>query len=274
MEQASALVEYFMNILGQSKADAERNAALQIAQQGYRDWTNITAPELKPLDLQQQGATELGGITEDPRLRDYQMQALDALGSEVSHQGMTPEDMAAFQRARGMAGSVDAGLRGAAEQQAAARGMGSSTGAYLGALSSGQAGVNRASEMGTQAAADARSRYLQALDQLGGQSAGVRGQDYGIARNRAEAQDAINRFNTGMKWQNAQYNQGLAQQMFDNAMGLARGRMGASMGMADLYNQRGDNAEKTAAKWGAGTKNLLNSMWGGMGGWGGGGGGE
>lgn len=260
MEQLGALTEYFFNVLGQSRADAERNAAVQIAQQGMSDWNNIDAPELQPLDLVQQGGTEFGNIVEDPRLRDYQMRALEQLGKEVDAKGMTDEDRAAYARARGMAGSVDAGLRGAAESQAAQRGMMGSTAAMLGALQGNQAGANRAAEMGTQAAADARQRYMAALNAMGTQAGGVRGQDYGIASQRAQAQDAINRFNAGMQWGNATYNQGLQQQMFDNAMGLAGGRNDAAMGLARFYNQRGDQAEKTAAKWGASTNNLLQSI--------------
>lgn len=260
MEQAGALIEFFMNVLGQSKADAERNAALQLRQEGLRDWTNLETPEMSPLELQQQGLSEMGGINEDPRLRQLQMQALNSLGETVSAGGMTAEDAAAYNRARQMAGGVDAGLRGSVEQQAAQRGMQSSTGSMLGALNAGQAGVNRASQMGTDAASDARQRYMQALNMLGSQSGQVRGQDYGVARDRAQAQDAINRFNTGMRWQNAQYNQGLQQQMFDNSMGLAQGRSGAYGSVAGAYDRRGDNAEKTAAKWGNATKNL----WGGL----------
>lgn len=273
MEQAGALIEFFMNVLGQSKADAERNAALQLRQEGMRDWTSIDTPQLSPLELQQQEQTGLAGVTEDPRLRGYQMQALDQLGQEVASNGMTAQDAAAYNRARQMAGGVDAGLRGAAEQQAAQRGMASSTGSLLGALSAGQAGVNRASDMGTQAASDSRARYMQAVDMLGQQAGGVRGQDYGVARSRAEAQDAINRFNAGMRNQNGIYNQGLQQQMFDNSMGLAAGRNAAYNNLGNAYDRRGDNAEKTAAKWGAATKNMWNGLTSGMGGEGGGWGG-
>lgn len=267
MEQAGALIEFFMNVLGQSKADAERNAALQLRQEGLRDWTNIATPELSALDLQQQDGSEYGGIQEDPRLRQYQMQALEGLGETVASKGMTAEDAAAYNRARQAAGSIDSGLRGAAESQAAQRGMGGSTASLMSALSAGQAGVNRSSQMGTDAASDARQRYMQALNSLGDSSGQMRGQEYGIASRRAEAQDAINRFNTGMRWQNAMHNQGLSQQNFENQMGLAGGRSNAYNSTASAYDRRGDTAEKTAAKWGGATKNLWNGMAGG--GWGG-----
>lgn len=272
MDQFGAAVEFFINVLGQSRADAERNAAKSIMGDAYGGWLGIQTPEYQPLGVQEQGQSELGRYTEDQALRDYQMQALDALGREVQYGGMTPEDEAAANRARQQAGAVDLGLRGAAEQQAAQRGMGGGMADYVGALQSAQAGTNRSSEMGLQSAADARQRYLQALNALSGQAGGMRGQEFGMASERARAQDAINRFNVGQRTDTSRYNQSLTQQDIENQMRLAAGRFGAATTMGGLYNQRGDQAERTAAKWGKATNDMMSSWGGAMGGGGGAGG--
>lgn len=271
MEQLGAMTEFFINILGQSRADAERNAAKAVQQQAYFNQLNIDTPELQQADLYLQDPAELSKYTEDARTRGAQMRALEGLGREVDYAGMTPEDAAAYNRSRQQAGMMDAGFRGAAQQQAAARGMGGSVADYAAALSSGQAATNRASQEGTQAAADARQRYLQALEGLGSMGGNVRGQDFSVANARAQAQDAINRFNVGQKGATQAYNLGIPQQNFANQMGLAQQRLGAANQMAGEYNQRGDTAEKTAAKWGAASKNFLGGL--GGGGMGGGGGG-
>jgi hypothetical protein len=238
---------------------------------GLKDWTNIDAPELKTADLQLQGDAGISGFTEDANLRRYQMQALEGLSGEVANQGMTPEDALAVNRARGQAGAMDAGFRGAAEQANAQRGMGSSIGSYVGALGSGQAATNRGADMGMQAGADARARYMQALDSLSGQSGQMRGQEFGQASQRGAAQDAINRFNTGQRTATQQYNLGVPQQNFENQMNLAGGRNDAFGSAADFTDRRGDRAERTAAKWGAASKQFIGGMGNSMGGIGGGG---
>ncbi len=269
MDQLGAMVEFFINVLGQSKADAEHNAARQLKLDGLKDWTNINTPDLQTADLELQGDAGISGFNEDANLRRYQMQALDGLSSEVANQGMTPEDALAVNRARQQAGSMDAGFRGAAAQQNAQRGMGSSVGAYAGALGSGQAATNRGADMGMQAGADARQRYMQALDSLSGQASGMRGQEFGQAAQRGAAQDAINRFNTGQRTQNQAYNLGLPQQDFMNQMGLASGRNDAFGSAADFTGRRGDRAERTAAKWGASTRQFIGGAGDSMGGLGG-----
>jgi hypothetical protein len=269
MEQLGAMTEFFINVMGQSRADAEHNAAKAVMQGAYGDIQGIKTPELQLADLYEQGGAGINGFTEDARTRNAQMKALDGLTREVDFQGMTPEDAQAYNRSRQAAGSMDAGFRGAAEQQAAQRGMSSSIGAYAGALSSGQAATNRASAEGTQAASDSRQRYLQALEGLSGAGSAIRGQDFGIASQRAQAQDAINRFNVGQKSSTQAYNLGVPQQDFENQMGLGGLKMNSAGQMADELHGRGNRATKDAAKWGAASKNFL----GGLGGGGGGGGG-
>ncbi len=266
MDQLGAAIEFFTNVLGQSRADAENNAAKYVQSQAYNEQLDINTPKLQQADLYQQDPASISGFTEDSRLRDYQMKALDGLGREVDFKGMTPEDAAAYNRSRQQAGMMDAGFRGAAEQQQAARGMGSSIGSYAAALSSGQAATNRASAEGTQAAADSRSRYLQALDGLSGAASGVRGQDFGIANQRAQAQDAINRFNVGQKSATQSYNLGVPQQDFENQMGLSNQRLKSAQQMADEYHKRAEDSLQTAAKFGASSRKMLGGMSGGGGG--------
>lgn len=268
--QLGAFTEFFINVLGQSRSDAERNAAKIIEQNAYFNQLNIETPELQLADLYLQDPAGISKFTEDGRLRDAQMRALEGLGDVVDAKGETAEDRAAYNRARQEAGTVDRGLRGAAEQQAAARGLGGSMAGYVGDLMGAQAGTNRAADMGLQQAADSRSRYMQALEGLGGMASGVRGQDFGIASSRAQAQDAINRFNVGQKYNTQQYNLGVPQQSFENQMSLAEQRRRAAAQMSAVHMQRGEQSEKDAAKWGAATKNLLGGIP--VGGGGGGGG--
>lgn len=251
---AAPLVELLVNAFGQSRADAEANAAKMVQQQAFDTTMGIEAPQLQLAELYEQGPAGISAFSEDARLKAAQMKALEGLGREVEYEGMTPEDRLAYQQAAAEAGSVEAGLRGAAQREAAQRGIGSSTGAYLGALSASQAGTNRASAMQSQAAADARQRYMQALSGLGGLGGQVRGQEFDIASARAAAQDAINRFNVGQRSATQQHNLGVPQQDFENALRRAQAQRQAAGQMAKEYRGAGRRAQQTAAKWGAAGK--------------------
>lgn len=268
------LAQVITSAYGDQASGADYEAAFQLAQQAVADAQGISVPELERAIAEEQGKSEFSNIQEDPRRVALQDQALDALSREVQYQGMTPEDAAAYQRMRATAGATEAGLRGANESRMRQRGMGGSIADYAGGMAAAQSGANSANEMGLGIAADSRSRYLQAVNSLGNMASGVRGQEWGQAAQGASAQDAINRFNTGNRWDAQKYNLGLGQQNFQNQLtklgvvNQARGNLGSE------YKQRGDYKRYLYDKWGRLIPETVNNIWGsfsGMGGMGGGG---
>jgi hypothetical protein len=211
-------------------AQSEKNAkareeALNKLKELEKAWDNLPLPpEMK---AQLQDKSELLKVKLDPKYKEYQNQALEGLSQSVAQKGMTDQDRLAYAQARQQGASTDLGLRQAAESQASQRGLGGS-GSYLADLMGAQAGANRTSQEGLQAASDARQRYMQALNQLAGNATQVRGQDYNIAANAANAQDAINRFNTSQLWNADMYNN---QQRFQNQMQKLAGQQQAGMGV-------------------------------------------
>lgn len=271
---AGQMVDMFINAFGRSQAEAEAREGQRAISNAYYEALGIIPPDLDATDLQQQGDSQYNYITEDPRLRNYQMQALDQLGSiAAAGGGQTAQDYEAYQRARQQAGMMSNAARGAAMNEQQQRGLQGGNAALLANLTASQNANNQANQMGVQAASDSRARYLAALNQLGSQSANVRGQDYGIASNRASAQDAINKFNTQMRQDTQRYNQGLSQQNFQNQMAASNLHSNA----ANQYNQsrRGRQGDKQedAAVWGEAAGNLTNSLVSMAGGGGGGSGG-
>lgn len=217
-----------------AKNAEERKAALDKLKQLEAKWDGLQLPPELKAQLQQQ--SEMAKIRLDPNLKQYQNQALDALSQTVAQKGMTDQDRLAYAQARQQGASTDLALRQAAESQASQRGLGAS-GSYLADLMGAQAGANRTSQESLQAASDARQRYMQALNQLAGQATQIRGQDYNIAANAAQAQDAINRFNTSQLWNADLYNN---QQRFQNQLSKLQGQMGA--GNAVYQGMMGNNA--------------------------------
>lgn len=274
------LAQVITSAYGDQASGADYEEAFKLAQRALADAQGISLPELQKAMAEEQARSEFSNIQEDPRRVSLQDQALDVLSREVQYQGMTPEDAKAYQQMRSEAGSIEAGLRGANDARMRQRGMASSMGAYAGGLAAAQAGANSANEMGLGIAADSRRRYLQAADELGDLSTQVRGQEWGQAAQGASAQDAINRFNTGNRWDAQKYNLGLGQQNFQNqltklgAVNQARGNLGSE------YKQRGDYKRYIYDKWGRLIPETVNNIWGsfsgvgGMGGGSGGGGGS
>jgi hypothetical protein len=75
----------------------------------------------------------------------------------------------------------------------------------------------------------------------------IRGQDYGIARDRAGAQDAINQFNARMRDDTQRGNIDIANREFENELALRDRRNEARYRRAGNYELRGDRTNQTAA---------------------------
>jgi len=161
-------------------------------------------------DVFTQGDTEMAGITTDPRLRDAQLGALDALSGIAEGGGLTLADEANLGKLQSSVAQADRGRREAILQNMQMRGQGGSGLELLAQLQSGQAATTDAAQGSLDIAGMAQDRALQAMiqgGQLGGQ---VRAQDFGEQADIAKAQDIINQFNTGNLTQNSQFNTGIA----------------------------------------------------------------
>lgn len=140
------------------------------------------------------GFSKVGQIQEDPSLKAAQINALQQL-QQRGQTGLGPEDQAALAKIRSNILSEEKGKTGAIMQQMQSRGLGGSGAELAALLSNAQAGTQRESDADIEQAGVASQRALQALiasGQLGGQ---VRAQDFDINKARAEAQDAVARFN-------------------------------------------------------------------------------
>lgn len=195
-----------------------------------RMYDDIALPELgfeqwDPTLLDQ---TLLSGIQEDPRLRGAQLQALEGFQDIVSQGGLTDVDRARIAEIQMQMDQREKAQRDALMQQMAQRGISGGGQEIAAQMLNQQQAAQTASLAGMQQAANAQMARERALGQLGGLGTQVRGQEYDIAANRARAQDAINQFNTQLQNQaflrNADERNRLAQQRFQNQMGLNQAR--------------------------------------------------
>lgn len=191
---------------GSDKADKMRQMAIDA-------FNAIQSPELKDLQIQldkyvsagrmtpEQAEAELlksnafNDIVTDPALAGAQKQALTALQEVGTQGGMTAIDKARMQDITNEQNATAKGRNEAVMQQAQQRGMGGSDINTVNQLMNEQGAADRASQRGTDVAAEAQARALRALMAAGDTAGKIRGQDYGEQANKAQAENAIDLFN-------------------------------------------------------------------------------
>lgn len=189
------------------------------------DWLASSNPDIA---VQTLGPSAFQSLSVDPATRDAEMSALGGYKDIIAGGGLDAMDRAKLAQIQstqaGQTNAAEAGLR----EDAARRGQATSNAAAQRAAVA--AGADRAAAQGTDVAAQAEANRRAALGQYGQMAAGIHGQDYGEAANRAQAADTTNRLN----WQNKQQQ---LQQNFGNRLGLS-GAYGNLSGI-----QRGNAAQ-------------------------------
>jgi hypothetical protein len=279
------------------------SAAMSIQQQMLRDAQNIPLPILKEyypelyqvvsqMNPELETAVNLGpsamaGISTDPALRQAQMNALSKLES-IGLGGQSAEDQARMANITNDINTNLQGQQGAIMQNLAQRGM-SGGGSELAQRSmAAQGAANRQASMAMDAKAQAERRALDAIMQSGQLGGQMQSQDFQQQQAKAQAADAISRFNAqnqqnviganvGAKNQAQMYNAGmqnqtaaqntesrnqaqqrnlnLAQQEYENKLKKLGIVSNAQSGMADTYrNQANQNRQFIGGLIGAGAQ--------------------
>lgn len=284
--------------IGSAAAQSQTDAANAARQQAIQQWISVNVPDPKQQQIElenyqvtgklspeletafQQSQSGLSGISLDPASRDAEMAALSKMQDLAQNGGLDAQSQQQLTQAINQTNANEKGQRDAIVQNAAARGMGQGGGAMLAAeLQASQGDANQAAAGGQSAAAAAEMRALQALQGSASIGATLNSQDYQQKAAAAEAQDAINRFNTqnaqsvsnanvtnsnaaqaanlanaqsvanantGVANQEEISNKGLIQQQFQNQATKAAGASGQYAGAAAQDNQ---NAQNTANMW-------------------------
>lgn len=240
--------------------------ASQIALQQYQNAGKLTPQMEQALSL---GPSNVAGIKEDPGLKQAQMSALQSL-QQRGQTGLSPEDRASLNQTRNTINTDAEGKRQQIMQNFAARGQGGSGSELAAALQSSSQAQNQASEQGDRLAGLSSQRALESMvasGQLGGQ---VRSQDFNIANTKAQAQDAINRFNqqnsqsvsnanTGISNNAQQYNLANSQRLSDLNTGVANQQNMAKASAQQSYWNNLLNYNQSKANALGGFANQLNT---------------
>lgn len=220
---------------GKMSGDAQGDAAAQqmdLARQAQANFQNIQAPSVEEQLLQleqikysgnltpeQEQAiaakeSELKAIQVNPDLRSAQMQSLKKLQDIGNQGGLDAVDRAQLNQIQNQVNNQNASNRASVLQSYAQRGMGGSGLEQAAQLMGSQAASGTAADQGFNVAAQAQQRALQAIQGAGQMGSSMEQQQFGEEAQKAQAQDAINRFNTqnqqdvqGRNVQRANYSQ-------------------------------------------------------------------
>ena len=231
----------------------------------------IGLPELNEYELakfqdlftaQQMGPSAFENIQLDPEGLDAQRAALAKL-SEIGEGGLLLGDKVALQEIQDSVARQDAARQSAIQQNMAERGMGGGGAEMAQRLLSQQAGADRAAANSRNVAAMAQQRALDAIIQRGQLGGQMRQQQYGMEADKAQAIDAISRFNAGQRQEEQRMRQGTAdknvgvenmqrgmanqleQERYNNALGKMGVKSGIYSGMNAADAARGQTEANT-----------------------------
>lgn len=269
------------SIASENQAGAERKASRQDMEKILAQIQGIQDPDLQAHAIEQysnqynfspeqaqalkQQASTLSNYQTDPALRQTQMNALAQLG-QISNGGFTDADRAAIQSINMQNDTAERGNQDAIMQDMQRRGQGGSGQELASRMISNQGAANRAADQSRAVMQMGQQRALQALAQQGQMASSLRGQDLTEEEKRAQAGDAINRFNAQNGQQvlmaNTQAANQAAQQRALNTQGIANQNTDIRNAQAAqpnaLNQQRYNNVMSKYSTMMGGTQNYAN----------------
>lgn len=214
---------------------------------------SITPQQVSTTGITNQQATSQAGL--DPKAQAAQQAQMAALGSLAANGGRSAAGDANLAAIQQQTGAQAQGMRGAAMQDAARRGMSNGNTGLLAQLTGNQAAANTGAMQGAQLAGQQAQMGLQAGQGAAGIGAGLQGQSNEVN----QAKDIMSRFNSGQDLTAQQYNhnQNLQGQEFNAGQGLAAQQYNSQAPM----QQYGAQLATAAGRSGAGK--AATDYWGG-----------
>lgn len=214
------------------------------------------SPEL--LEALGLGPSAMENVQADQQALDAQIETLNKM-REISQGGLTEADEAAARQIQRKTDSADVARRKSILNEMAQRGVLGSGMELAAKLQGAQDSTQTQAEANDRLIQEAQARALQALTQTGGLSEQMRYQSFNEGSQKAQAKDAINKFNinnrqdisnqnvgnrnqaqlrnlgarqaisnanTGLSNEEQLYNKGLIQQNYQNQLGLTNAKAG------------------------------------------------
>ncbi len=238
----AAIIAAAAALIGAAIASGDNAKAAAIRQQVADKYKDLPLPVLDHVVAQKLPPDAAQKYLASTQAKSLQGDVLGKYKEEIDAQGETPEDRAAYLRMKTQAGGIASGATGAVQRNMANRGLGGSGMAFALEQQGAQSAINQANEMGVKEAADARGRYMAALQSGGAAASTARGQDF--ADNAA--MDSINEFNARQQSAADEANNQNKMAMFGASMNRLTGEANALNGVATGLDQSAAGTRQTA----------------------------
>lgn len=255
------LVKDFVAGLGFGKTSAQKEAE-EKAEQARKAYESLETPALTKehpdfATATDQTPSEMGTVSVNPAYKESQMEQLAALSNLAKNGGRNAATDYNLARIRSSELANAKGQRDAVMANANARGMGGSGAELVAQLAGNQAAQSNANMEDMAVAGQEANLGINAGANAANIGAGLENQDFNQAASKAQAQDAINRFNasnrtnmntynTGIANDAQKFNTGLEQSQYQNKVQKQAGIAGANMGAVPLYSAQADKTSQWA----------------------------
>lgn len=145
-------------------------------------------------------------ISTDPQLMQDALSSLNQQKEVATNGGLTPADLAQLAEIQAQLANQNSAQQQAIQTDLAQKGLGNSGSAMAQRMLASQGNSNAAALQGSQVAANAQARALQAMQNYGAQAQNLQQQQFNQAAQSAAAQNAINQFNAANRQQTALQN--------------------------------------------------------------------
>jgi hypothetical protein len=250
----------FLAHMGFGKSSETKSAEenLEKARQAYEglDTPDLTEEHPEYVGDFDQTPSEMGTISVDPSYKEAQMEQLAAL-SNLAKGGRNASSDYALAKIQGDEGARAKGSRDAVMANMNARGMGGSGADLVAQLASNQAAQSDANMQDLGVMANQQNAAINAGNAAANIGSGLNAQDFQQQAAKAQAADAINRFNVSNKiaanYNNVginnaaqQFNTGLEQTEYQNKVQKQAGIAGANMGAVGFNQNQANIAAQQA----------------------------
>lgn len=233
----TALVQMAIGLFGEKAAREMSEEQLRLLERQLNDVRGVELPDLPEISPEQLGDSAVGSMKSDPALRSKQMQAIATIQNLIDQGGLDLTDRAALEEALSSASNQQKRARAGVAADAAQRGQLNSGARLVMDMSAAQSGANAARQTGTEVAAQAQRRRLQAIRDAAGMAGGLREQDWREQEAANRAKDIREERNAAAREKATLYNAGLPQQGFNNALAKATGQLPSTSAVGNAMAQ-------------------------------------
>lgn len=226
-----------ISLYGEDKASKMSEKQLRLMEQQLDDVRGVELPDLPEIQAEQLGDSAVGGMTSDPTLRSKQLQAIATLQNMIDQGGLDITDRAQLEQALSSAANQQKRARAGVASDAAQRGQLNSGARLVMDMDAAQSGANAARANGTEVAAQAQRRRLQAIRDAASMSGGLREQDWRESETANRAKDIREERNAAARERATMYNAGIPQQGFNNAVSKATGQLPSTSAVGNVLAQ-------------------------------------